>query len=815
MTNAILRGKTYVTSSQYYGGPERFDKLEISSGNPGFKYLVCKKMIMLLVAAMPAFLGAGSGMTYEEDGIRYEVHDYLTVYDFGEHNYSYPVSAIVKSGVGPVARIAAYLGVSEITASSIPVVKIEDDAFRGCEALTRVTIPSTVVIIGSSAFSGCSGLMSFSVDEDNPVYKSVSGLLLTKDGKKFLAVPQGLTSVTIPSGVTTIERYAFYGCRRLTSVTIGKDVTSFWPSEFKSCSGLMSFSVATANPSCKSVSGLLLTKDGTRIIAIPMGLTSVTFPNSVTEIQEGLLSGWSGSVTMGNGITNIGNETFSGCNGLTSVTIPNSVTNIGHEAFYKCSGLTSVTIPNSVTSIGQDAFFGCSGLTSVTIGNSVTNIGSLAFCCSGLRDVTVPQYVLGRGIRNVFPADCSLITNVAYSSTITIIDSYAFSGCSGLTSVTIPDGVTSIGDYAFSGCSGLTSVTIPDSVTSIGNSAFSGCSGLMSFSVSANNPVYKSVSGMLLTKDGTRIIAVPGGLTNVAFPNSVTSIGERAFSGCSGLTSVTIPDGVTSIGDYAFSGCSGLTSVSIPDSVTSIGSSAFSGCSGLMSFSVAANNPFYKSDSGLLLTKDGTRIIAAPWGLTSVVVPNSVTSIGNYAFSGCSNLTSVTIGNGVTSIGNYAFYNCGKLTKVTIPDSVISIDDSAFSGCGGIDCVTLPGNRLSSGALGTLSLNGWTLMSRDSDGEETYKSKTLGTGQYDSQYTSMSLTLVGPYVLSFSWKVSCGTRDSLDWRRSDWLRRRSKITTTLNAIPDSCPCYNMTHGQHVRRDLRNQQNRHRKFLSGT
>ena len=200
-----------------------------------------------------------------------------------------------------------------------------------------------------------------------------------------------------------------------------------------------------------------------------------------------------------------------------------------------------------------------------------------------------------------------------------------------------------------------------------------------------------------------------------------------------------------------------------------------------MSFSVAANNPVYKSVSGLLLNKAGTRIIAVPGGLTNVAFPNSVTSIGERAFSGCSGLTSVTIPDGVTSIGDYVFYNCGNLTKVTIPDSVISIDDSAFSGCGGIDCVTLPGNRLSSGALGTLSLKGWTLMSRDSDGEETYKSKTLGTGLYDSQYTSMSLTLVGPYVLSFGWKVSCGSHDELRWERSDWLSSRAAPGTSGSA----------------------------------
>ena len=179
------------------------------------------------------------------------------------------------------------------------------------------------------------------------------------------------------------------------------------------------------------------------------------------------------------------------------------------------------------------------------------------------------------------------------------------------------------------------------------------------------------------------------GLTSVTIPNSVTSIGANVFFHCTGLTNVTIPNSVTSIGSYAFSGCSGLTCVSIPNSVTSIGKSAFAGCSGLTSITVASGNTKYDSRNNcnaLIATASNTLVL----GCMNTVIPNSITSIGEYAFGNCTGLTSVTIPNSVTSIGEEAFYGCTGLTNVTIPNSVTSIGKEAFYRCSGLTSVTIP-----------------------------------------------------------------------------------------------------------------------------
>ena len=373
--------------------------------------------------------------------------------------------------------------------------------------------------------------------------------------------------------------------------------------------------------------------------------------------------------------TTIGDCAFVGCKNLTSVDLPNTVTKISVSAFYNCSGLTSVTIPNSVTSIGNFAFYGCSGLTSVTIPNSVTSIGNLAFYGSGLTSLVYNAHVFA-----YMPPSYSGAYTIPDG--IEIIAGGAFEYCRGLTSVTIPNSVTSIGQKAFYNCRGLKTIIIPASVQTIGMAAFSSCLNLTVIQVSAINPYYIAVDGVLYNKNKTILHQFPAGknITSFTIPNTVTEISGYAFEYCSGLTSVTIPNSVTSIGEYAFYYCSGLTSVTISNNVTSIGNYAFYHCSGLTSpvynAHLFAFMPF--SYSGEYTIPDGIEIISGSAfyscsNLTSVTIPNSVTSIGNYAFQYCYGLTTITCkAVNPPALGDDVFYYVDTTIPLYVPDQSVS-----------------------------------------------------------------------------------------------------------------------------------------------
>ena len=360
-----------------------------------------------------------------------------------------------------------------------------------------------------------------------------------------------------------------------------------------------------------------------------------------------------------------------------------TVTKINAGAFLLDSALTAVTIPNSMTSIDSHAFQGCSNLKKV-----IWNARN----AQDFPPINTSYYI------HPF-SGCDRLTDFVFGDEVEHIPDYLCYNLTSLKNLVIGNSVTNIGSSAFEGCTGLTEVTIPNSVTSIGSRAFEDCTGLTTVIWNARNAEYYnglSYDSPFSNCDrltdfvfGEEVEHIPAYLcreltllNTIVIPNSVTSIGISAFDGCSGLTEVIW--NARNVQDFQdnsrrpFSGCDRLTdfvfgeevehipaylcreltllnTIVIPNSVTSIGTNAFSFCR----------------------------------GLTKVSIPNSVKTIGNWAFYRCTGLTTVTIGNSVTSIGNRAFYSCTSLTEVSIPNSVKTIEFRAFEGCTGLKTVTI------------------------------------------------------------------------------------------------------------------------------
>ena len=478
------------------------------------------------------------------------------------------------------------------------VTTIGKSAFENCSRLTSVTIPSSVTTIGESAFAYCSGLKNVYVDSFeaylNCEYADTFANPMRYADHLYIGGKIVTGDVIIPNSITTIPPCAFSNCSGLTSVTIPDSVTTIGAYAFSDCSSLTSVTIPDS-----------VTTIGAYAFTYCRSLTSATIPDGVTIINEGA---------------------FKGCLGLTNVTIPDSVTTIGDNAFYSCHGLTNVTIPNSVTTIEYDAFAYCINLTRITIPDSVTEIGGSAFSDTGYynEDSNWQSEVLYVG-NHLIDAKSNISGEYAVKyGTVTIADS-AFYDCNALTSIVIPDSVIRIGTRAFENCSGLTGITIPNSVTAIEAYAFHNCKGL----------------------------------TSITIPDSMLTINESTFRSCSNLTSVTIPDGVITIEESAFSDCSSLKSVTIPDSVTAIGASAFYSCKKIENVYVDSLESYlncnYKNNYANPMYYAYRLYVGGKRLEGNVEIPAGTNGIPPYAFYRCSAISSVTIPNSVTTIGVLAF----------------------------------------------------------------------------------------------------------------------------------------------------------------
>jgi hypothetical protein len=406
------------------------------------------------------------------------------------------------------------------TTNALPVTGIAFGAFFD-SGLTSVTIPYGVSSIGLAPFAGSDSLTAIMVDAQNAYFSSVNGVLFNRSQSTLVEYPRGLGGgYVIPSSVTSVADNAFEGCVRLTSVTIPANVTSIGDAAFQACDTL----------------------------------ANVIIPSSVSNLGEEEFWGCSSltSISIPASVTNIGDSAFYYCISLPIITIPGTVRSIGDDAFEFCYSLTNTIINRGVTSIGNGSFYECNGLANVGIPDSVTNIGYGAFSGTALTSITIPGSVTSVGPEAF--AGCTSMTNAILSNGVTLISDGMFESCFTLTNVTIPGSVTTIGSYGFVDCTNLSGVVMPDSVTKIQQAAFAGCTAL----------------------------------TNLVIPDNVTNIGTNAFAYCAGLVSITIGNDVTSMGDYVFSHCTSLTKVCFEGNAPASGSSIFGGDAALSAINYVA-----------------------------------------------------------------------------------------------------------------------------------------------------------------------------------------------------------------------------------
>ncbi len=510
--------------------------------------------------------------------------------------------------------------------------------------ITEITIPDSVTYVADHLFSFCDDLKAI-----YGKFASTDNRCLVVDGVLNSFAPSGLTSYSIPSGITTIGNYAFYDCKNLTSVTIPSSVTAIGHSAF----GYTSLSSVTLPSNLQSIG-----EDAFRYCNI----TTINIPSSVTTIEGNpfayctKLATFSGQyATSDNNALIYNNILTSVASDVTQYTVPEAVKTLGVSSFSNCKSLTSVTIPANVTEIRSHGFSNCPNLAAV-------------HCLS-----TTPPTANKQNWDAWHCFDNNASGRKIYVPAESVSAYKSAENWSTYADDIVAEATTEM-------CQILYTSTDGNIITPSSTAAF-GAANIVS-------NTYENGQGV------------------ITFDSLVTTIGTSAFSGCTTLSSITIPEGVTSIGGSAFQNCTSLPSITIPVGITSI-SSAFSGCINLksvyiddlsayckISFSSISSVPTYNSAKlyvkGTELTKltipeDVTTIKYATFykcsSIKSVVIGNHVTSIENYTFRYCPAITSVKIGNGVTTIGNYAFANCTALESVTIGSGATKIGSGAFLTC--------------------------------------------------------------------------------------------------------------------------------------
>ncbi len=611
------------------------------------------------------------------------------------------------------------------------VISIGSQAFYKCINIESIVLPLSVQKIGSSAFQDCSKLQS-------ATFSGVDSI-----GSGAFRGCTALTSIAIPNRIKTIDYSTFYGCTALASVSLGDSITQIKNNAFYGCTLLSSIIIPNTTKSIDTYAFYNCS-----------GMTSVTLGSSLSGIGTYAFSGCTSlrSIQFPGSLTSIEDNAFENCKGLTSLFIPSTIRSIGTSTFTNCSGIATITIgdannPGNMLMFGTYPFKGCSGVTSliinkdivddpssspfsllsslvtVTISNRVTHLNTFAFYgCSKITTLTIPNSVTSIAA-SAFNG-CSSLISIELPNSITFVDNATFYGCTKLQSISIPSTVLAIGNYAFYQCSSLSSIKLPKAVIVIGGAAFMGCTalnelvagsstppvlGLICFNQTSNqcklyvptgskgvyqnalqwkdfgNIIEKDIKDSIYSPDSTDIHQDPvtglsltvnitaGRLYKALTPTEMANISKLTITG-----SINAADFLIMRDSMPVLNIVDLSKVNIETYTGTLGTG------GSATITYPANTV---PDNAFFTTKlPGGKI-----SLISVMLPSTVTAIGNNAFKNCSGLSSIPLPPSVTSIGDYSYYWCSGIKRpLTIPPLVSSIGIFAFGRCHGFSNVTLP-----------------------------------------------------------------------------------------------------------------------------
>ncbi len=524
--------------------------------------------------------------------------EHIGLYFFSENNTGFVISKTAETAFWPEHKT-----ITDVIFGA-NITEIGYAVFSGCEALENITLPESLTTIGGSAFSRCSSLTSITIPKrvsktDAWIFQDCTNLKTVTLTAGMTAIPDNILSVqlnhgyvetiNIPSAATAIGTMAFYGQNNLKTVNFnGSKITKIGSGAFAEC-GMTQISIpdtvttieSNAFENCSKLTSLALPKNlnsyGFRAFAGCSSITSITIPRKVVSANGFAFEDCIGltEVTFEDGMTAIPAAALQNMEkgNITTINIPASVTSIGEKAFSCQSALKNVKFAagSKLTTIENEVFYK-TGIEGIDLPDTVTTIGSSAFCeCSALENIDLPSSLTTLGYMAF--GSCTALTSMLIPKKVSTCGGYVFNKCNGITEVTFEEGMTRIPDNILSVTENggfVERVTIPSSVTEIGENAFVNQITLKNVIIKTDKLVTIGYNAFYNT-----------GIEQISLPDSVKTIGYSAFANCVNLTGITLPSSLETLGYNAFYKCSGLTSITIPKNVKESGGSVFVGCTGL------------------------------------------------------------------------------------------------------------------------------------------------------------------------------------------------------------------------------------------